>query len=161
MGNPPLIVGLLIHGVAYAAIFIVIALVIRRFTNAAVWRVLVVVSLFVAAGLYVVFALRAGESTLWIVIEVLGVAIFGGMGLACSARYGGSSRVGHCTPSGTSGSTSWALEDRSPPKPIRSPASVSTFWSPPTSPSLTQSESSGAARAAAEESPKAGRRTPS
>src|SRR5918998_4613223 len=65
MGNPPLIVGLLI----------------RRFTNAAVWRVFVVVSLFVAAGLYVVFALRAGEGTLWVVAEVVGVAIFGGMGL--------------------------------------------------------------------------------
>ncbi len=81
MGNPPLIVGLLINGVAYAAIFIVIALLIRRFTNAAVWRVFVVVSLFVAAGLYVMFALRAGEGTFWIVVEVVGVAIFGGMGL--------------------------------------------------------------------------------
>jgi hypothetical protein len=76
-----LIVGLLINGVAYAAIFIVIALLVRRFTNAAVWRVFLVVALFVAAGLYVVFALRAGESTLWIVAEVVGVAIFGGMGL--------------------------------------------------------------------------------
>ena len=36
MGNPPLIVGLLINGVAYAAMFIVIALLVRRFTNAAV-----------------------------------------------------------------------------------------------------------------------------
>ena len=75
-----MIVGLLINGVAYAAIFIVIALLIRRFTNAAVWRVFVVVSLFVAAALYVVFALRAGESTFWIVTEVVGVAIFGGFG---------------------------------------------------------------------------------
>lgn len=81
MGKPPLIVGLLINGVAYAAIFIVIALLIRRFTNAAVWRVFVVVSLFVAAGLYVVFALGTGQSTLWVVAEVVGVAIFGGMGL--------------------------------------------------------------------------------
>jgi hypothetical protein len=66
MGNPPPIVGLLINGLAYAAIFIGIALLIRRFTNAAVRRVFVVVSLFVAAGLYVVFALRAGESTFWV-----------------------------------------------------------------------------------------------
>jgi hypothetical protein len=51
MGNPPPIV---------------IALLIRRFTNAAVRRVFVVVSLFVAPGLYVVFALRAGESTFWV-----------------------------------------------------------------------------------------------
>jgi hypothetical protein len=81
VGNPPLLVGLLINGVAYAAIFIVVALLIRYFTNAAVWRVFLVVSLFVAAGLYVVFALRAGEGTVWIVSEVVGVAIFGGMGL--------------------------------------------------------------------------------
>ena len=81
MGHPPLIVGLLINGVAYAAIFIVVALLIRPFTNAAVWRVFVVVSLFIAAGLYVVFALRAGESTLRVAAEVVGVAIFGGMGL--------------------------------------------------------------------------------
>ena len=81
MGNPPLIVGLLINGVAYAAIFVVVALLVRYFAGAAVWRVLVVAALFVAAGLYVVFALRAGEGTTWIVIEVVGVAVFGGMGV--------------------------------------------------------------------------------
>jgi hypothetical protein len=91
VGNPPLIVGLLINGVAYAAIFIVIALLIRRLTNAAVWRVFVVVSLFVAAGLYVVFALQAGESTFWIVIEIVGSRSSAVWGLlACSALYGGS-----------------------------------------------------------------------
>ena len=92
MGNPPLIVGLLINGVAYAAIFIVVALLIRRFTNAAPWRVFVVLSLFVAAGLYVVFALRAGQSTLWVAAEVVGVAILvsWGWSASCSARYGGS-----------------------------------------------------------------------
>ncbi len=81
MGNPPLIVGLLINGVAYAAIFVVVALLVRYFAGAAVWRVFVVATLFVAAGLYVVFALRAGEGTTWIVIEAVGVAVFGGMGL--------------------------------------------------------------------------------
>ena len=81
MGNPPLIVGLLINGAAYAAIFVVVALLVRYFAGAAVWSVLVVATLFVAAGLYVVFALRAGEGTTWIVIEVVGVAVFGGMGL--------------------------------------------------------------------------------
>ena len=81
MGNPPLIVGLLINGVAYAAIFVVVALLVRYFAGAAAWRVLVVATLFVAAGLYVVFALRAGEGTTWIAIEVVGVAVFGGMGV--------------------------------------------------------------------------------
>ena len=81
MGTPPLIVGLLINGAAYAAIFVVVALLVRYFAGAAAWRVLVVATLFVAAGLYVVFALRAGEGTTWIVIEVVGVAVFGGMGV--------------------------------------------------------------------------------
>ena len=81
MGTPPLIVGLLINGAAYAAIFVVVALLVRYFAGAAAWRVLVVATLFVAAGLYVVFALRAGEGTSWIVIEVVGIALFGGMGL--------------------------------------------------------------------------------
>jgi hypothetical protein len=81
VGNPPLIVGLLINGAAYAAIFVVVALLVRYFAGAAAWRVLVVATLFVAAGLYVVFALRAGEGTTWIVTEVVGVAVFGGMGV--------------------------------------------------------------------------------
>ena len=33
MGNPPLIVGLLINGVAYAAIFIIVAFVFSRFAG--------------------------------------------------------------------------------------------------------------------------------
>jgi hypothetical protein len=81
VGNPPLIVGLLINGVAYAAIFVVVALLVRYFAGATVWRVLVVATLFVAAGLYVVFAVWAGEGTTWIVIEAVGIAVFGGMGL--------------------------------------------------------------------------------
>ena len=81
MGTPPLIVGLLINGAAYAAIFVVVALLVRYFAGAAAWRVLVVATLFVAAGLYVVFAVRAGAGTTWIVIEVVGVAVFGGMGV--------------------------------------------------------------------------------
>jgi hypothetical protein len=62
MGNPPLIVGLLINGVAYAAIFIVVAVLISRFTSEIVWHSFLVLFLFIAAGLYIVFALRAGES---------------------------------------------------------------------------------------------------
>ena len=43
-------------------VFVVVALLVRYFAGAAVWRVLVVATLFVAAGLYVVFALRAGRA---------------------------------------------------------------------------------------------------
>jgi hypothetical protein len=81
MGNPPLIVGLLINGVAYAAIFIVVAVLISRFTSEIVWRSFLVLFLFIAAGLYIVFALRAGESALWVLVELVGVAIFGAMAL--------------------------------------------------------------------------------
>ena len=81
MGNPPLIVGLLINGVAYAAIFIVVAVLLSRFTSEIVWRSFLVLFLFIAAGIYIVFALRAGESALWVVVETVGVAIFGGMAL--------------------------------------------------------------------------------
>jgi hypothetical protein len=81
MGNPPLIVGLLINGVAYAAIFIIVAFVISRFAGEFAWRSFLVLFLFISAGLYIVFAVRAGEGILWIVGEVVGVAIFGGMAL--------------------------------------------------------------------------------
>jgi hypothetical protein len=81
VGNPPLIVGLLINGVAYAAIFIVVALLISRFTGDSVWRYFLVLFLFIAAGLYIVFAVRAGESVLWVLVESAGVAIFGGIAL--------------------------------------------------------------------------------
>jgi hypothetical protein len=81
MGNPPLIVGLLINGVAYAAIFIVVAVLLSRFSRDIVWRSFLVLFLFIAAGLYIVFAIRAGESAFWVVGELVGVAIFGGMAL--------------------------------------------------------------------------------
>jgi hypothetical protein len=78
MGNPPLIVGLLINGVAYAAIFIVVAVLLSRFTSEVVWRSFLVLFLFIAAGVYIVFAVRAGEGILWVLGELAGVAIFGG-----------------------------------------------------------------------------------
>ena len=81
MGAPPLILGLLINGVAYAAIFIVVALLISRFAGEFAWRAFLVLFMFIAAGLYIVFAVRAGEGTLWLVGELVGVAIFGGVAL--------------------------------------------------------------------------------
>jgi hypothetical protein len=81
VGAPPLIVGLLINGVAYAAIFIVVALLISRFAGEFVWRAFLVLFMFIAAGLYIVFAVLAGEGTLWLVGELIGVAIFGGVAL--------------------------------------------------------------------------------
>jgi hypothetical protein len=81
-----LIVGLLVNGVAYAAIFIVAAVLISRFAGEFVWRSFLVLFLFIAAGLYIVFAVRTGEGALWVVGELVGVAIFGGMADARPAR---------------------------------------------------------------------------
>jgi hypothetical protein len=97
-----LIVGLLINGVAYAAIFTSVALVIYRFAGDFAWHSFLVLFLLVAAGLYIVFALRAGKGILWNVGELVGVAIFGGwLCSACAARCGGSWRDGLCILSGT------------------------------------------------------------
>jgi hypothetical protein len=63
--------------VAYAAIFIVVAVLLSRFAGELVWRSFLVLFLFIAAGLYIVFALRAGESALWVVVEAAGVVVFG------------------------------------------------------------------------------------
>ena len=81
MGNSPLIVGLLINGVAYATIFMVVAFLISRSTSEIVWRFFLVLFLFIVAGLYIVFAVRTGESAFWVVGELVEVAIFGGIGL--------------------------------------------------------------------------------
>ncbi len=50
MGNPPLVVGLLINGVAYAATFIVVAVLLSRFASEIIWRSFLVLFLFIAAG---------------------------------------------------------------------------------------------------------------
>lgn len=106
MGNPPLVVGLLIHGVAYAVIFIVVTLLISRFVGELAWRSFLVLFLFIAAGLYIVFAVRAGEGVVWMVGELVGwlsSAVWPCSG--CAARCGGSSWGRRCIPFGTWGST--------------------------------------------------------
>ena len=51
MSNPPLIVGLLINGAAYAAILILVASLIARFTREILWCSFLVSFLIIAAGL--------------------------------------------------------------------------------------------------------------
>ena len=38
MGNPPWMAGLLVNGIAYAAIFILVAWLIARFSSEILWR---------------------------------------------------------------------------------------------------------------------------
>ena len=43
-----------------------------RFAGQLAWRCLIVLFFFIAAGLYIVFALRADEGILWVAGEVIG-----------------------------------------------------------------------------------------
>jgi hypothetical protein len=76
---PPLIVGLLINGVAYAAIAVAATFVIERLFGARYARLFTGLGLIVAALFYVYFAARADESGLWNAAELVGVAVFGAM----------------------------------------------------------------------------------
>ena len=75
-----MILGLLANGTVLAAVLIVVAFVLSRFTRDIYGRSLLVVVLFVAALVYIVFAIRAGESAFWVAGEVVGVGIYGTMG---------------------------------------------------------------------------------
>jgi len=76
-----MIVGFLISGAVQALALVVIAYLLSRFTSDVVGRSLLAGFLFVAAALYIVFAVRAGEDVYWIIGEVVGVGIYGAMAL--------------------------------------------------------------------------------
>jgi uncharacterized protein DUF6010 len=76
-----MIVGYLVSGAVEALVLVVVAFLLSRFTRDIVGRSLLVAVLFVAAALYIVFAVRAGEGTFWVVGELIGVGIYGTMGL--------------------------------------------------------------------------------
>jgi len=76
-----MIVDLLLNGLVLSTVLIVVAFVLSRFTRDIVGRSLLVIVLFIAALVYIVFAIRAGENSFWIVGELVGVSIYGTMGL--------------------------------------------------------------------------------
>jgi hypothetical protein len=76
-----MIVGYLVSGAVEALVLVMVAFLLSRFTRDIVGRSLLVAVLFVAAALYIVFAVRAGEGTFWVVSELVGVGIYGTMGL--------------------------------------------------------------------------------
>jgi hypothetical protein len=76
-----MIVGFLVAGAIQALVLVVIAFLLSRFAGDIVGRSLLAVFLFVAAALYIVFAIRAGESTFWVAGELVGVGIYGSMAL--------------------------------------------------------------------------------
>ncbi len=76
-----MIVGFLVSGAIQALVLVVVAYLLSRFTGDIVGRSLLAGFLFVAAALYIVFAVRAGENIYWIVGELAGVGIYGTMAL--------------------------------------------------------------------------------
>lgn len=76
-----MIVGYLITGAVEALVLVVAAFLLSRFTKDIVGRSLLVAVLLVAALVYIVFAVRAGEGTFWVAGELVGVGIYGTMGL--------------------------------------------------------------------------------
>lgn len=81
MTNSQLIVGLLVQGAVGAAVLIVIAFLLSRFTRDMVGRSLLVIFLFAAAGAYFGFAIAAGAGPAWTLAELAQVVVFGTMAL--------------------------------------------------------------------------------
>jgi hypothetical protein len=76
-----MITGYLISGAIEALVLVAVAYLLSRFTKDIVGRSLLAAFLFVAAAVYIVFAVRAGEGAYWVVGEVAGVGIYGTMAL--------------------------------------------------------------------------------
>jgi hypothetical protein len=76
-----MIVGLLLDGTVLAVMLIVVSFLLSRFTRGIVGRSLLAIVLIIAALVYVVSAVRADEGAFWVVGELVGVGIYGTMGL--------------------------------------------------------------------------------
>ena len=67
----------LLAGAIGGAVTVLVAHLARRYTREVLAAVLIG-----AAAFYIFFAARAGASTAWITAEVIGMVIYGGMGVA-------------------------------------------------------------------------------
>src|SRR4028119_1086752 len=76
-----MIIGYLISGAIEALVLVAVAYLLSRFTKDIIGRSLLAAFLFVAAAVYIVFAVRAGEGAYWVVGEAVGVGIYGTMAL--------------------------------------------------------------------------------
>jgi hypothetical protein len=76
-----LVFGVLREGAIGGAVLALIAFLLSRFTREIYGRALLAIFLITAAGAYFGFAVLAGVSPLWILVELVGVIIFGVMAL--------------------------------------------------------------------------------
>lgn len=77
--NPSPTVGLLIDGATLAAVLMIVVTVLGRLIGATRVKAVLVAVVVAAALAYVGFALAAGETGLWLVAELIGVGIYGGL----------------------------------------------------------------------------------
>jgi hypothetical protein len=75
------IIRVLEQGAEAAVVWVGIAFLLSRFLKDIFGRCLLVISLIVTTAIYVVFAIRAGASGIWVLVEVAQVVAFGTMGL--------------------------------------------------------------------------------
>ena len=76
-----LVFGVLREGAIGGAVLALIAFLLSRFTREIYGRALLAIFLITAAGAYFGFAVLAGVSPLWILVELVGVIVFGVMAL--------------------------------------------------------------------------------
>ncbi len=76
-----MIVGLLLNGAVASLQLIIVSFLLSRFIRDIVGRALLAIALIIAAVAYVAFAIGEGESALWVVGELVGVGVYGAMGL--------------------------------------------------------------------------------
>ena len=69
------------EGAIGGAVLAVIAFLLSRFTTEIYGRALLAIFLFAAAGAYFGFAVLAGAGPIWMLVELVGVIVFGTMGL--------------------------------------------------------------------------------
>jgi len=76
-----MIAGLLFNGAVASLQLIVVSFLLSRFIRDVVGRALLAIALVIAAAAYVAFAVGAGEGAWWVVGELVGVGVYGAMGL--------------------------------------------------------------------------------
>jgi hypothetical protein len=76
-----MIAGLLFNGAVASVQLIVVSFLLSRFIRDVVGRALLAIALVIAAAAYVAFAVGAGQGSLWVVGELVGVGVYGAMGL--------------------------------------------------------------------------------
>lgn len=75
MTLPPQALTALLAGAVQGIVFVLIAFAVKRYTRQILFAVLIA-----AAAVYVGFALYRGAGNLWLVIELAGVVVYGGVG---------------------------------------------------------------------------------